>query len=83
MARPKAVQPSTIETKIKSRLASLDEQIEALQNEKKHWTKVASDYETNRVTIESILSVADAPDLAAPKKIRSTSGKKATSKHSY
>ena len=68
MARPKAQQPSSVETTIKTKISSIEEQIKALQADLKHWQKVASDYETNKVTIESILSVHNAPDISVPKK---------------
>jgi len=68
MARPKAPQSSSVEKTITDKLASIEAQIIALQTELKHWQKVASDYETNKVTIESILSVHQAPDLSAPVK---------------
>jgi len=69
MARPKANKQLTVEETINFKIDSLETHIEALQAELVHWRKVASDYETNRVTIESILSVHQAPDLSfAPAK---------------
>lgn len=55
---------STIEKKIGSKIKFIQNQIKKLQNDLVHWQKIASDYETNRETIESILSVHNAPDLA-------------------
>lgn len=74
MARPKAPQPSPIEANIKRKLESIQAEIAKLQGDLKHWQKVASDYETNKVTIESILEVHNAPDLSAP--VRKTRAKK-------
>lgn len=68
MARPKAATPSSVQVTITNKLASIEQQITALEAELKHWQKVASDYETNKVTIESILSVHQAPDISAPVK---------------
>lgn len=59
---------STIEKKIDTKVKSIQNQIKKLQNDLVHWQKVASDYETNRDTIESILSVHSAPDLGGSKK---------------
>ena len=70
MARPKAVQPSSVEVTINNKLAEIKSAITDLQTQQKHWEKVASDYETNKVTIESILSVHQVPDLSAPKAVR-------------
>ena len=64
MARPRANKQLTVEETINLKIDSLEAHIEALQAELVHWRKVASDYETNRVTIESILSVHQAPDLS-------------------
>lgn len=55
---------SAIEKKIDSKLKSINKMIEKLEGEKLHWQKIASNYETNRETLESILSLHDAPDLA-------------------
>ena len=58
----------------KSIAESIDEKINSIKSEQeklaaelKHWQKVASDYETNRTTIESILGIHNAPDLAVKK----------------
>jgi hypothetical protein len=59
---------STIEKKIESKVKSIQNQIKKLQIDLAHWQKIASDYETNRETIESILSVHNAPDLGSNKK---------------
>ncbi|WEK20353.1 MAG: hypothetical protein P0Y49_04260 [Candidatus Pedobacter colombiensis] len=58
---------STIEKKIDSKVKSIQNHIKKLQDDLMHWQKIASDYETNRETIESILSVHNAPDLADDK----------------
>jgi predicted ribosome quality control (RQC) complex YloA/Tae2 family protein len=55
---------SAIEKKIDNKLKSISKQIAKLESEKLKWEKVASNYETNRETLESILSLHDAPDLA-------------------
>ena len=74
MARTKAPQSLSVEKTITDKLASIEAQIITLQTELKHWQKVASDYETNKVTIESILSVHQAPDLSVP--VKKTRAKK-------
>jgi len=76
MARTKAPQVSSVEQNINNKIASIEEQIKTLQADLKHWQKVASDYETNRVTIESILSVHNAPDVA----VSNRGGKRAATK---
>lgn len=55
---------SAIEKKIDSKLKKIDRDIKKLENEKAHWQKIASNYETNRETIESILTLHEAPDLS-------------------
>lgn len=75
MARPKAVQASAVETTINNKITEIKSSIAELQTQLKHWEKVASDYETNKVTIESILSVHNAPDVSAPKTKRRLTAK--------
>lgn len=50
----------TLQTKIDG----IKAEQEKLAVDLKHWLKVQSDYETNKVTIESILSVHNAPDVS-------------------
>lgn len=66
MARTKATQPQSIEDKIFNKIKSLENELEHIKIQLEHWRKVSADYETNKVTIESILSVHQAPDLSAP-----------------
>lgn len=66
-----------IEKTIESNRKRIQKQIDKLQEELKHWDKIASDYETNRVTIESILSIQSAPDLG---KSKTTRGRKVAAK---
>ncbi|WP_449439631.1 hypothetical protein [Pedobacter steynii] len=62
-----------IQKNIDSKIASIQKEISTLETELAKWQKVASDYETNRVTIESILEVHTAPDLAKkPRKPRAS-----------
>ncbi len=56
-----------IEKTIEANQKRIQKQIDNLEEELNHWNKIASDYETNRVTIESILSIQSAPDSAKPK----------------
>lgn len=53
-----------IEKQISGKIKSIETDIKNLQEQLKHWQKIASDYETNRTTVESILSLQVAPDLA-------------------
>ncbi len=65
MARPKATPPPTIEETIGKKIESIKSEIQALQEQLDHWEKISEDYQVNRSTIESILSVHQAPDIAA------------------
>jgi len=76
MARPKPTKANSIEKTIATKIESIQSDIKALQDQLKHWQKVASDYETNKVTIESILSVHDAPDLGGSTGTRGGRGTK-------
>jgi uncharacterized protein YoxC len=64
MARPKSTPPPTIEDTIAKKIDSIRNEIQALQEQLDHWEKISNDYQMNRSTIESILSVHQAPDLA-------------------
>lgn len=65
----------SIDKTLQDKIDSIIAQQEILAAELKHWQKVQSDYETNRVTIESILSVHAAPDLTSSvKKTRKKRG---------
>jgi prefoldin subunit 5 len=66
MARTKATANPTIEEKINNEITSIESQIEQLQEKLSTWKRVASDYETNRTTVEHILSLQNSPDLAGP-----------------
>lgn len=68
MARPKSQPAPTIEDTIARKIESITSEIEVLQDQLQHWQKIADDYQQNRNTIESILSVHQAPDLSEPKK---------------
>lgn len=68
MARPKAQQPSSIEQLLVNKIASIKAQIAALQEELKQAEHIKKDYDVNKVTIESILSLQSAPDVSVPKK---------------
>lgn len=65
MARPKATPPPTIEDTIARKIESIKNEIQGLQEQLDHWEKIANDYQINKSTIESILSVHQAPDLSA------------------
>ncbi len=64
MARPKATPPPTIEDTIARKIESIKNEIQGLQEQLDHWEKIANDYQINKSTIESILSVHQAPDLS-------------------
>lgn len=63
MARPKSQPAPTIEQTIQKKIESIKSEIETLTEQLMHWEKIASDYETNKSTIESILSVHQASEL--------------------
>lgn len=65
MARPKATPAPTIEDTIAKKIESIRNEIQALQEQLDHWEKISNDYQINKSTIESILSVHQAPDLSA------------------
>lgn len=64
MARPKATPAPTIEETIANKIESIRREITRYQEELDHWEKISNDYQINKVTIESILSVHQAPDLS-------------------
>lgn len=65
MARQKASPAPTIEDTIAKKIESIRNEIMSLQEQLDHWEKISNDYQINKVTIESILSVHAAPDLSA------------------
>jgi hypothetical protein len=75
MARPKSTPAPTIEDTIARKIESIKTEIDSLTEQLMHWEKIASDYETNKSTIESILSVHQAPELSSkePKKYKKKS----------
>jgi hypothetical protein len=64
MARQKATPAPTIEETIARKIESIRSEIAKYQEELDHWEKISNDYQINKVTIESILSVHQAPDLS-------------------
>jgi len=64
MARQKATPAPTIEDTIAKKIESIRTEISNLQEQLDHWEKISNDYQINKVTIESILSVHKAPDLS-------------------
>jgi hypothetical protein len=64
MARQKATPAATIEDTIAKKIDSIRNEISHLQEQLDHWEKISNDYQINKVTIESILSVHQAPDLS-------------------
>lgn len=64
MARQKATPAPTIEDTIAKKIDSIRNEILNLQEQLDHWEKISNDYQVNKVTIESILSVHQAPDLS-------------------
>jgi hypothetical protein len=64
MARHKATSAPTIEETIAKKIDSIRKEITRYQEELDHWEKISNDYQINKVTIESILSVHQAPDLS-------------------
>lgn len=64
MARHKAATAPTIEETIAKKIESIRREITRYQEELDHWEKISNDYQINKVTIESILAVHQAPDLS-------------------
>jgi uncharacterized small protein (DUF1192 family) len=56
-----------IEELINNKIAVINQEIEKLKTELKQFQKLKEDYELNRHSIETILGLQNAPDLAAPK----------------
>jgi hypothetical protein len=75
MARQKATPAPTIEETIAKRIETIRAEISKNQEQLDHWEKISNDYQVNKVTIESILAVHQAPDLSEPKEKKA--GKKA------
>ncbi|MDB5020294.1 MAG: hypothetical protein JWQ28_1421 [Pedobacter sp.] len=67
MARQKATPAPTIEQTIANKIETIRAEISKNQEQLDHWEKISNDYQTNKVTIESILAVHKAPDLAEVK----------------
>jgi len=75
MARQKATPAPTIEETIAKKIENIRAEIAKYQEQLDHWEKISNDYQINRSTIESILSVHQAPDLAEGKE-KKTRGRK-------
>ena len=75
MARQKATPAPTIEATIAKKIDNIRAEIAKYQEQLDHWEKISNDYQINRTTIESILSVHQAPDLSEPKE-KKTRGRK-------
>jgi hypothetical protein len=75
MARQKATPAATIEQTIAKKIDEIRSEITKYQEQLDHWEKISNDYQINKVTIESILSVHQAPDLSEGKE-KKTSSKK-------
>jgi hypothetical protein len=75
MARQKATPAPTIEETIAKKIENIRAEIAKYQEQLDHWEKISNDYQVNRTTIESILSVHQAPDLAEVKE-KKTRGRK-------
>jgi hypothetical protein len=75
MARQKATPAATIEQTIAKKIEEIRSEITKYQEQLDHWEKISNDYQINKITIESILAVHQAPDLSDVKE-KKTSGKK-------
>jgi hypothetical protein len=75
MARQKATPAPTIEDTIAKKIENIRAEIAKYQEQLDHWEKISNDYQINRTTIESILSVHQAPDLSEVKE-KKTRGRK-------
>jgi hypothetical protein len=75
MARQKATPAPTIEETIAKKIENIRAEIAKYQEQLDHWEKISNDYQVNRTTIESILSVHQAPDLSEGKE-KKTRGRK-------
>jgi hypothetical protein len=67
MARQKATPAATIEDTIAKKIESIRGEISKYQEQLDHWEKISNDYQINKITIESILAVHQAPDLSEVK----------------
>ncbi len=53
-----------IEKKIAKEIEAIRAEISKLETKLQEWEKISNDYQINKVTIESILSLHAAPDLS-------------------
>lgn len=53
-----------IEKKIAKEIEAIRSEISKLETKLQEWEKISNDYQINKVTIESILSLHAAPDLS-------------------
>lgn len=53
-----------IEKKIAKEIEAIKAEISKLESRLQEWEKISNDYQINKVTIESILSLHAAPDLS-------------------
>ncbi|KQC00164.1 hypothetical protein [Pedobacter sp. Hv1] len=72
-----------IEKKIAKEIEAIKAEISKLESRLQEWEKISNDYQINKVTIESILSLHAAPDLSGSSvgtksgiKVKSTSNSK-------
>jgi hypothetical protein len=77
MARHKATPAPTIEETISKKIETIRAEISKNQEQLDHWEKISNDYQVNKTTIESILAVHQAPDLAETKEKKAASKKAA------
>ncbi|WP_316841374.1 hypothetical protein [Pedobacter gandavensis] len=71
MARPKSVSAEkSIEVLIDNKIERVKNEIAKLQKELDQLSVIKADYDKNRTTIETILGLQSAPDLAVPRKTR-------------
>jgi hypothetical protein len=75
MARQKATPPPTIEQTIANKIETIRAEISKNQEQLDHWEKISNDYQMNKVTIESILAVHQAPDLSEGKEKKASTKK--------
>jgi F0F1-type ATP synthase membrane subunit b/b' len=58
----------SIENLLSNKITSIKNQIDKLENELQQTQTILVDYNKNRTTIETILGLQSAPDVAAPRK---------------
>lgn len=68
-----------IEKKIAKEIDAIRAEISKLETKLQEWEKISNDYQINKVTIESILSLHAAPDLSGGTGTRVIKPKKADS----